>query len=55
MIRAGLLSLRNKLLDTGVGLIDSAILYVALETDSKIWSNDTNLNKAAVPLGIKVN
>jgi predicted nucleic acid-binding protein len=55
MLRAGLLSLRNKLLDKGVGLIDSAILYVALETDSKIWSNDTNLNKAAISLGAKVN
>ena len=55
MLRAGLLSLRNKLLSKGVGLIDSAILHAALETESEIWSNDTNLNKAAGYLGIKTN
>jgi predicted nucleic acid-binding protein len=55
MLRAGLLSLRNKLLNKGIGLIDSAILYTALETNSEIWSKDTNLNSAARSLGIKVN
>jgi predicted nucleic acid-binding protein len=53
MIRAGLLSLRNKLWGKGVGLIDASILYAALEAGFEIWSKDDNLNKAARSLGIR--
>ncbi|GHV75933.1 hypothetical protein AGMMS49942_07540 [Spirochaetia bacterium] len=46
IISAGIYSHKNKLIDKGVGLIDSIIIMHGLKTDSKIWTLDTNFFKA---------
>ncbi|MDR3343039.1 MAG: PIN domain-containing protein [Treponema sp.] len=40
IIEAGVYSNRNKLLDKGVGLIDSIILMHGMKSQSKIWTLD---------------
>ena len=44
-IRAGFESGRHKWINKGVGLIDSAILIAAAETNSFIWTLDNKLSK----------
>ncbi|GHU92192.1 hypothetical protein FACS189479_00340 [Spirochaetia bacterium] len=46
IISAGIYSHKNKLIDKGVGLIDSIIIMHGIKTDSKIWTLDTNFFKA---------
>ena len=41
IIQAGEYSAKNKLLDHGVGLIDSIILLHGIKSNSKIWTLDT--------------
>ncbi len=48
-IKAGILSSERKLLSFGVGLIDSYILLMSMETNSKIWSLDKKLLKVVPP------
>ena len=48
-IKAGILSSERKLLSYGVGLIDSCILMMSIETNSKIWSLDKKLLKVVPP------
>jgi predicted nucleic acid-binding protein len=45
MIEAGIYSSENKLIDKGVGLIDTVILLSAIKSDSKIWTLDTKFLK----------
>jgi predicted nucleic acid-binding protein len=40
IVEAGIYSAENKLLDFGVGLIDTIILMHAIKSDSKIWTLD---------------
>jgi predicted nucleic acid-binding protein len=40
IIEAGIYSSKNKLLDKGVGLIDTQILMHAIKSNSKIWTLD---------------
>ncbi|GHT71456.1 hypothetical protein FACS1894110_24560 [Spirochaetia bacterium] len=49
IISAGIYSHKNKLIDKGVGLIDSIIIMHGIKTDSKIWTLDTNFFKAIPP------
>ncbi|MCK4541740.1 MAG: PIN domain-containing protein [Spirochaetales bacterium] len=44
-IEAGLFSGKNKLLDKGVGLIDSLIYIHAMKTGSMIWTLDKKLTR----------
>ena len=44
-IKAGNLSAERKLVSHGVGLVDSCILSIAIETNSQIWSLDKKLLK----------
>ncbi|GHV85253.1 hypothetical protein AGMMS50230_08610 [Spirochaetia bacterium] len=46
IISAGIYSHKNKLIDKGVGLIDSIIIMHGIKTNSKIWTLDTNFFKA---------
>ncbi|GMO26178.1 MAG: hypothetical protein Ta2B_06270 [Termitinemataceae bacterium] len=41
IISAGIYFHKNKLIDKGVGLIDSIIIMHGIKTDSKIWTLDT--------------
>ena len=41
IIEAGVYSAKNKLLDKGVGLIDTVILMYGIKSKSKIWTLDT--------------
>ena len=45
-IKAGIESRANRWLDKGIGLIDSAIIIMAKETQSTIWTLDKKLLKA---------
>jgi len=45
IIEAGEYSAKNKLLDHGVGLIDSIILMHGIKSGSKIWTLDKNFLK----------
>ncbi|GHV37607.1 hypothetical protein AGMMS49546_05920 [Spirochaetia bacterium] len=45
IISAGIYSQKNKLIDKGIGLIDSIILMHGIKTHSKIWTLDTNFFK----------
>jgi predicted nucleic acid-binding protein len=45
IIEAGEYSAKNKLLDYGVGLIDSIILVHGIKSDSKIWTLDNKFLK----------
>ncbi|GHT99516.1 hypothetical protein FACS1894142_7170 [Spirochaetia bacterium] len=49
IISAGKYSHENKLIDNGVGLIDSIILMHGIKTDSKIWTLDTKFLKVIPP------
>jgi len=40
IIEAGVYSSKNKLLDNGVGLIDTLILMYGIKSNSKIWTLD---------------
>jgi predicted nucleic acid-binding protein len=42
---AGKLSFDNKLKDSGIGLIDCAIIYATVETGSKLWTLDKKILK----------
>ena len=46
IISAGIYSHKNKLIDKGVGIIDSTIIMHGIKTGSKIWTLDTNFFKA---------
>jgi predicted nucleic acid-binding protein len=41
IIEAGEYSFKNKILDHGVGLLDTIILMQAIKSNSKIWTIDT--------------
>ena len=43
IIKAGIYSVENKLLDYGVGLIDAIILVHGIKSKSKIWTLDKKL------------
>jgi len=43
IIKAGIYSKNNKLLDSGVGLIDSIIIMHGIKSKSKIWTLDKKL------------
>ena len=45
IIEAGIYSKNNKLLDFGVGLIDSIIIVHGIKSNSKIWTLDKKLLK----------
>jgi len=45
IIEAGIYSAKNKLLDSGVGLIDTLILMHGIKSNSKIWTLDTKFLK----------
>ena len=45
IIKAGIYSKNNKLLDNGVGLIDSIIIMHGIKSKSKIWTLDKKLLK----------
>jgi len=45
IVKAGVYSKNNKLLDHGVGLIDSIIIMHGIKSKSKIWTLDQNLLK----------
>ena len=44
-VESGEYSFRNKLIDKGIGLIDSVFITTAIKTNSKIWTNDLKLIK----------
>lgn len=41
--RAGEYSCSNKLISKGVGLIDACLIYVAIETNSMLWTLDKKI------------
>jgi len=45
IIEAGIYSAKNKLLDSGVGIIDALILMYGIKSNSKIWTLDTKFLK----------
>jgi predicted nucleic acid-binding protein len=45
IVEAGIYSSKNKLLDSGVGLIDAIILLHGIKTNSKIWTLDAKFLK----------
>ena len=45
IIEAGIYSLENKLLDHGVGLMDSIIIMHGIKSNSKIWTLDKKFYK----------
>ncbi|MDR1316008.1 MAG: PIN domain-containing protein [Spirochaetales bacterium] len=45
IIEAGKYSSKNKLVDTGVGLIDAMILLHGINSNSKIWTLDKKFQK----------
>ena len=52
IVQAGEYSAQNKLLDHGVGLIDSIILMHGIKSNSKIWTLDTKFLRV-IPDGLK--
>lgn len=40
---AGRYSMENNLLNKGIGLIDSAIIYATINSDSKLWTLDKKI------------
>ena len=52
VIEAGIYSANNKLLDHGVGLIDSIILMHGIKSNSKIWTLDNKFSKI-IPENLK--
>jgi predicted nucleic acid-binding protein len=54
IVEAGVYSAENKLLDYGVGLIDTIILMYAIKSDSKIWTLDNKFLRI-IPEEIKYN
>ncbi|MDR2210894.1 MAG: PIN domain nuclease, partial [Spirochaetaceae bacterium] len=45
IIEAGIYSHKNKLIDKGVGLIDTIILMHGIKSNSKIWTIDKRFLK----------
>ena len=43
IIQAGEFSYKNKLIDKGIGLIDSIIITVAINSNSKLWTRDKKI------------
>ena len=52
IIQAGEYSAQNKLLDHGVGLIDSIILMHGIKSNSKIWTLDSKFLRV-IPVELK--
>lgn len=41
--KAGMYSFENKLISKGIGLIDSCLVYTAIETNSLLWTLDKKI------------
>lgn len=41
--KAGVYSFENKLISKGIGLIDAAIIYATIETNSLLWTLDKKI------------
>ncbi len=44
-IEAGIYSNKNKLIDKGIGIIDSVIIAACKKTNSNLWTNDKKILK----------
>jgi len=53
LVNAGIYSSENNLISKGVGLIDSALIVIALEHSAQIWTLDNKLNRI-IPDKIKM-
>lgn len=43
LVKAGIFSYEKKLLDKGIGIIDTALLYICFENNFQIWTLDKKI------------